>query len=351
MSTNRPGLDHLKAEAAGLRGTIKICEEEDCYPAATGTVGAAFNETVRFTRFEFDSEGRLVSRTFRNADGAEWETHYSYSPAGLLLKTTSGMKGGIFSEVVNEYDASDRIQKTVSSAKSLEAAAYSYDDRLRKKKTQVSRPEDYRSNLAFGGSPFAANDHAPNLPGGGTATTFYDEQDRPCEIEVRDETGELVTRVARTYDEKGNIAEEIESLPDPVVLLPRQSRERMLQESGASVQDLREQLTKLMAGHSGPHSVKYVYDAQGRLVKTRRRIFNREETIETSYNDHGDATSEVTQGTRPGDAHDESLYSEAVYSYQYDSHGNWTERTVSYRHKPDDPFKLTTRTLRSLTYY
>ena len=338
----------------GLRGTVRECAESttlDSIPAAEGA--AKSKETVLRSDFLFDPDGRLTLQSHRNPDGSEWENRYSYSTSGLLLKTVSGMKGGVQTEIVNEYDGSGRILKTTSAGTSLELATYSYDEQGKKKKVQTSRPEDYRENVASAGSPFSAADHAPNLPGGGTATTFYDALDRPYEIEVRDDTGELTMRVVRTYDEKANIMEETQILPDPIAILPRQSRERILSASGASVEDLRNQLNRLMAGQaSRPFGMKYEYDAQGRVTKTHRHIFNREDTVETSYNDHSDPSREVTLLEKTGEPHpEESGYSETVYSYQYDSNGNWTEKVVSYRLKADETFKVTSRTVRTLTYY
>jgi hypothetical protein len=62
---------------------------------------------------------------------------------------------------------------------------------------QVSRPADYRPNTGVAGSPFQVADRAPNLPGGGSATTVYDEHDRPAEVQVRDAQGELMSRAVR----------------------------------------------------------------------------------------------------------------------------------------------------------
>jgi hypothetical protein len=84
----------------------------------------------------------------------------------------------------------------------------SYDAQGRKTKVESSRAADYRPNVAMGGSPFEALDMAPNLPGGGSATTIYDEHDRATRVEVRDAEGTIVNRAERTYDAQGRIIEE-----------------------------------------------------------------------------------------------------------------------------------------------
>ena len=86
-----------------------------------------------------------------------------------------------------------------------------------------------------------------------------------------------------------------------------------------------------------------------------RRIFNRQEEIETTYNEHGDTESEITRSTRLAEETDPApsspSYSEVRYSYQYDQHENWIEKAVSYRSSPDGTFQSSTVTKRTVTYY
>jgi hypothetical protein len=96
-------------------------------------------------------------------------------------------------------------------------------------------------------------------------------------------------------------------------------------------------------------SVGYSYDAQGRITQTLRRIFNREDKIETSYNEQGDVASEITRSTQSDSQND--TYSEARYSYQYDGHGNWTEKIVSYSSTPGGSAEGSDKSRRTLTYF
>lgn len=107
------------------------------------------------------------------------------------------------------------------------------------------RAEDYRLDVAFAGSPMQVADHRPNLPGGGTATTTYDENDRPTEVLIRDAQGAEVSRTVSVYDEQSNITEEKQILTDPLNLIPADARAKILADSGASGADLREQLKKI----------------------------------------------------------------------------------------------------------
>ena len=112
-----------------------------------------------------------------------------------------------------------------------------------------------------------------------------------------------------------------------------------------------------MNGRAESYTVSNRYDTEGRVIHTDRRIFNEEHEIVTTYNEHGDTESEITRSTRP-ESENESpgqasppLYLEARYSYQYDQHGNWTEKTASYRSSPDGEFQSSTVSKRSLTCY
>jgi hypothetical protein len=238
---------------------------------------------------------------------------------------------------------------------------------------QVSRPEDYLPNAAFSGSPFQVADAPPNLPGGGSATTVYDEHDRPTEVQVRDAQGELVSRAVCIYDAQGRVVEEKQILDNPerIILaeilssdMPAKVRAKILDESSGIREQLREQFTELMGGQAGPFSMAYSYDAQGRVKQTRSRIYNREDTIETTYNEHGDIVEECTTSAKsipagvtfspdekgslvPDEPPQPDLRTSIPihYTYQYDSFGNWTEKVEE---RDQQPF-MTRR--RQLTYY
>ena len=165
---------------------------------------------------------------------------------------------------------------------------------------------------------------------------------------MRDASGDVVNRALRTYDAQGHVIEEKQVLENPETMFPSEARAKMLEQSGLSAeqlrQELRTQLTKLMAGRPGPYSVSYRYDTHGRVNHTSRQIFNHEEEIETTYNENGDTESEITRSTQSG-------YSEVRYSYQYDQQKNWIEKAVSYRSTPDGTFQSSTMIKRTLAYY
>jgi hypothetical protein len=105
---------------------------------------------------------------------------------------------------------------------------------------------------------------------------------------------------------------------------------------------------------TGSDSESYSYDEQGRVKETRRRLFNQDETIETTYNEQGDVAVEITR-TLPGindpDQASPEQNSEAHYTYQYDDHGNWTEKITSNSSSPGARFEPTGTIRRTLTYF
>jgi hypothetical protein len=345
---------------AGLRGSVKSCTEESTFPTMTDAPGKALE--VRFERTTvYDPDGRRLSARERNSDGTQWVTRYEYSNSAQLLKTASGIEGQALTETTYSYDPQGRLAKITTDSSSDTPVFFRYDEHGGKTKLQTSRASDYRPNMATAGSPFEAADAAPNLPDGGTTTTIYDEHDGPTEVQVRDTNGELVNRAVRTYDAQGHVSDEKQIYDNLVTMFPPETRQKLLDDSGLSADQLRQelhaQLTQMMKGQTEPYSVSYRYDSGGRLIHTARRIFNHEDEIDTAYNEHGDTESEITRSTRP-EAENEptapgppSSYSEARYSYQYDQHGNWTEKTFSYRPSSDAAFQSSTVIKRSLTYY
>jgi RHS Repeat len=293
-----------------------------------------------------------VSTRNRNSDGSVWMVRNTYA-SGKLVKDTWGKVGEPPGVTSYAYDDQGRLTSITESSAPDNPATLHYDERGRKTKVQKSRAEDYRLDVATAGSPMQAADMPPNLQGGGTATT-YDENDRPTEVLIRDAQGLEVSRTVSVYDEQGNITEEKQILDDPLNLIPADVRAKILAFSGASGADLREQLKKLMDGHEGATSEAYSYDAQDRVKETRRRFFNQDETIETTYNEQGDVAVEITRSLPSSNEPEQTLpaqNSEAHFTYQYDDHGNWTEKITSNSSSPGAPFETTGTVRRTLTYF
>jgi hypothetical protein len=344
-------------EQHGVRGPIKTCVEESTRAAFVADDGRHFPELNSTYKNQFSEEGRVIETRMRSSGGPEWVSRTVYASSGNFLKLEWGNVGEPTTESVYTYDNQGKLLKVTNSDKPENPISFQYDNHGRKTKLQVSLPNDYRPNSADARSPFAAADAAPNLPGGGSATTFYDEQDRPTEVHVRDAQGELVTRAVRTYDKDGRVSEEHTTWEQPEKSFPASVLADVLK-AGVSIEEFRRQMMEVMGGHSGPSSVAYTYDAQGRVTQISRRIFNHERITEMTYNEHGDKAVEITRSARVGGQDGQAQrpglpsYSEVRYSYEYDARGNWTAEMVSYRSSPNDAFTSPTAgRRRQLTYY
>jgi YD repeat-containing protein len=347
-------------EREGLRGPVKSYTIERTSPSTTDAQGNMRPEMHWATTTEFDLQGHSVLTRNDNSDGHPWISRKTFDASGRLLNEESGVEGQPPSETNYSYDSQGRLQSITTGNGS--PVSFQYDAHGRKTKIQSSQPDDYRGSKATGAaiSPFDAADSAPNLPGGGTATTIYDEQDRPTEIQFRNTSGEVVSRVVRKYDAKGHVIDEQQIWERPESMFPSNVLQQIIEQSGRSADDLRqemrEQLSKLMGGNMGPQAMSYRYDDHGRVLHTARRIFNTQSEIDTSYNDHGDIESEITRAATPADNSEAPAiplppYYEVGYRYRYDQQANWIEQTSSFRNSPNEAFKMTSTTKRTLTYY
>jgi hypothetical protein len=233
-------------EKSGLRGPAKTCVQESTYPAVTTSGGTQIPERTVRIETEYDQEGHLVSTRNRNPDGSAWILRNTYA-SGRLLKVTAGKEGEPPVVTSYAYDDQGRLISITDSRAPDNPTTFQYDERGRKTKVQKSRAEDYRPNVGIAGSPLQAADMRPNLPGGGTAITTYDENDRPVEVRVLDGQGVELSRAVGVYDEQGHVTEEKQIMDDPLNLIPADARAKILGDSGASSADLREQLKKLWA--------------------------------------------------------------------------------------------------------
>ena len=189
---------------------------------------------------------------------------------------------------------------------------------------------------------------------GAARSRYYDERDRPIEVQLHDANGALMSRAVRTYNEQGRVIEEKMMMDDPLALIPAKQQKSM-QDEGLTAQQIRDEFAQFLGG-SEMWSEKYSYDALGRKVTTTRNTFNHiNDSITTSYNEHGDAVKEVSQSTTSGTGNsssDETQSSETVYSYEYNTYENWTVKKRSSRSLPDGTFKDSgDETKRTIEYF
>jgi len=220
-------------------------------------------------------------------------------------------------------------------------------------------PQPGRSNGAFAsGRPlFAEGENGFDPKEGGSITTHYNKHDEPWAVEIKDNDGYELTRIIRDYDTEGRLTSEKEIIEDRgrgfaekgLALLPEQER------TPEALQRVREQVRANEKVFADNRLQTYKYDDQNRVIKMSTETTIGVEEIEASYNEQGDVSEEKTTyskdaSSRPagvafhvderGQLVPEKPESEwpeqpplpepstTRYAYQYDSLGNWTERTT-----------------------
>jgi hypothetical protein len=302
-------------ERAGLRGSVKTCSD------FIGT------ETESVSEQEYAADGRLLVWRGRLFTG-NVESIYSYDGTGKLIRVTSSGSG-----VIDEFH---------------------YDEQGKKIRVRTVPPRPSQEGMAaIGEIMFEMAEEGNDLNGGGTVTTRYNDDDQPVESLVRDAHGVLVTRITHNYA-NGRLAGEIlvkENLDLPKEFLEQPSVEQLSEQQQRA---MRAQIKELLS-QKGLDSVErsYVYDNEGRVSRATMQMGNLRTETSTTYNDHGDKAVTVRNQSgslgeppdRPKPAHIHSDRSEVRYFYEYDSHGNWTEKTDK------EVDGSSSETHRKLTYY
>lgn len=324
---------------AGLRGPVERCTDETRYDH--GRSWRMIRETT------YDPDGRISQVRSTNDDGtnsgvSKSEGSFTYDAEGHLLRTVwAGQDGS--SEILRYYDSQGRLTR-VTGEDDRWTTTFEYDDQGRK--TRVVRS----TGSEMGADPFfvfvTGN---PDLfvapPEGGWTTTSFNENDQPTETRAYGPNGELITRMTRSYDAKGHISESayvienLESLREEL----RETRKGLRSNPEA----LKAQLAQMLGDKNVAARVSYVYDDQGRVSEQHDDFGRSDNTItKITYNDHGDETQEVRTRSHPPSSPEEY---DTHITYQYDSFGNWTERTVSSAPTGTEPLRTIDR--RDIAYY
>ncbi len=215
----------------------------------------------------------------------------------------------------------------------------------------------------FYGEPLSPWDSAAQgggVPEGGNVTTLYDQNDQAAELQIRGADGTIILRFVRTYNANGRVTEEkmIWENPAAYILdnLPEIDRDKK------SPEELKHTVaigSFVLTRTKAQMGAFYTFDEQNRLVKIVERNEIVEKTTTITYNDQGDEVEKRATfadiGAIDGSGHlkyDETgnvisfeqdarsaAYSGPAmfegytvrYVYQYDSFGNWIQRTSDAR--------------------
>ncbi len=320
-------------EKHGLHGRVKLCAEHYSLPQDDNAPAVAARKFSSVTEYTLD--GRLLSQRHKNRDGSEYVTTYTYDAAGHILKIASGVAGAEPTSWTSySYDENGRLTGTSNSAQGDGRTTFEYDENGRKKRIQTFDPKLHRSDVAIAAdSVFQGLEFSGGVTPGGTIITLYNERDQETEAQIKNAAGELVMRVVRTFDKQGNIADEKQIMEHPEALFPEDVFKKASAEAGLSMEEakaeMREELKKLFGPEQSLHSQSFTYDSQGRVKQKRRLIMGEDQTIELTYNEQGDQESEITRSVSRKNTESASTtppmlpeYSEARYTYLYDSFGN-----------------------------
>jgi hypothetical protein len=275
-------------EKAGLRGPIKTYSDffgDDADP---------------MSHAEYSADGRLLVWRGRLVNG-EVEQVYSYDATGKLISGTYSGSG-----VTDEFHYDEQGKKT----------------RVR---TVPPRSRDRGAGLS-GPFVFGNAEEGDCLTGGGSVTTRYNDEDQPIESLVRDSHEELLGKIVHNYTNGRLISE---TLVWVRLELASELRELPPQEFRVAEAQMKQAMSEM-----GLNNIErsYVYDDKGRVVGRLFRAGDVREETTTSYNEHGDVAGTVRiERCIDRIIHNSPIWtdcrSEASYLYEYDSHGNWTERT------------------------
>ena len=348
------------ASRMGFRGHVKQCTEQDTYPAQGEVATRTYTSEWTFT-----PDGRVLQSRTGQGSQLESVTTYTYDPAGHPLSSFTSNPGQSAAPQLGArytYDDDGRL-KSIADTTGKYETTYDYTNG-QKRRTQPFPVMKSEPNVAVGTMQWEDSDlHIPP-PSGGTITTIYDDHDHPLEADIRDAGGTITMRLVRTYDEKGHI------LTDKLTAENMQSS--VPDELSAQLNDAQKQaIAKFIGSAFANQEASYKYDSEGRVIEKRITggAFGDELTT-IHYNDHGDIANEQTTTTPTPESSTEYGMDEAGhmspvgkskppepsqtevrYQYEYDSHGNWTQKATSHRSAPNGDFQTTVIAHRTLTYW
>jgi YD repeat-containing protein len=271
-------------ESAGLRGPVEQCIDEMRYGQGGWRM---VNET------KYDADGRTSQRSYTNNDGTKGLETFTYDAEGHLLRTVwTGQAGG--SDTIYNYDSQGRLVGITGQGDWT--TTFEYDAQGRKtrivKSTLAASSSAQQPGVA--GSVERENvDLFAAPPPGGWVTTSFNERDQPIESRVYGSTGKLISRLTRSYDEKGRVSDSAYVITSFESLLSPATREQLASDPQAFEQ-MEIQFTKFLGPQRILIRTSYIYDGQGRVKEKDNHFGPSDSTVtKITYNDHGDEAEEI----------------------------------------------------------
>ena len=301
-----------------------------------------FNHTVNFNK-----SGQVIEQVNRNPDGSEWRAVNDYSDSGKLLATRSfDPTGATNSETRYIYDANDRLiaeQHLDLDGRVTTPMTYTYDDAGGKLQVQeFDFPGEANIMIDVEGVTAVSAADAKRVE------SRYDDRDEVVEVRVFNIDGTLVTRVEITRDARGNPLEATHYVGDAFPFNVCASDSCSTEEMAALTEEQKAELAQVFSPGSVMSRHTHSYDTEGRLIESKLMMMGMEVNRQTfAYDEVGNKSEEVT--------YDSGVHvARAIFTREYDEHGNWTMELVSNASSWDAEFGLSTPTQvtrRLLTYW
>ena len=330
-----------------------------------GLIGPVKNVQVVIARFEeqdgqiaekpwfshtiiFNNDGRMIEELIRNPGGSEWRTVNDYSDSGNLLAMRSfDSTDTLNSEVRYIYDANDRLaaeQHVTRDGVVTTPTTYTYDDAGGKVKIQeLDFPGEANVMIGIEGVTAVSAADAKRVE------SRYDKRDEPVEVRVFNTDGALVSRVEITRDARGNPLEETQYIGDAFPFDVCASDSCSTEEMATLTEEQKAELAQVFSPGSPMSKHTHRYDTEGRLIESKLMMMGMEVTRQTfAYDEVGNKSEEVSYNAN------QMSGVKAIFTREYDKHGNWTMELVSNASSWDTEFGLSTPTQvtrRLITYW
>ena len=329
----------------GLIGPVKKVQIE------TATLEEQDEQIVETPLFSqtiiFNESGQVLEQLNRNPDGSEWRTVNDYSDSGNLLATKSfDRTGALNSEVRYIYDANDRLtaeQHVDLDGRVITPTTYAYDDAGGKVKIdELDFPGNADMMIAIEGLTMVSAAEARRVE------SRYNDRDEAVEVRVFNNDGALVSRVEITRDARGNSLEETQYIGDAFAFQACASDSCSTEEMPALTEEQKAEVARVFSPGSVMSKHTHRYDTEGRLIESKLTMMGMEVTRQTfAYDEVGNRSEEVSYNEGGGVAR-------AIFTREYDEHGNWTMERISNASTWDAEFGLSTPaqvTRRLITYW
>lgn len=296
----------------------------------------------------FNKSGHVIEQHNQNPDGSEGRGVHDYTDSGNLLATRSfDPTGALNSEVRYIYDANNRLtaeQHVDLHGRVTTPTTYAYDDAGGKVKIEeLDFPGEANMMIGIEGVSLVINAAEARR-----VESRYDDRDETVDVRFFNIDGALFTRVEITRDTRGNPLEETQYIGDAFAFHACASDSCSTEEIAALTEEQKAEVAQVFAPGSEMSKYTHTYDTEGRLIESKLMMMGMEVNRQTfAYDEAGNRSEEVSYNAGGSVA-------KAIFTREYDQHGNWTMELVSNASSWDAEFGLSTPvqvTRRLITYW